>query len=82
MTSIVISISELKFTNRTNAELSLVLEPEGDVIQIPYGKTCQIVPEQKASAVLDCEIEIGSESEVTVYLAIAKHVYVDRERVR
>ena len=82
MTSSVIAISDFKFTNRTDGELSLVLEPEGDVIQVPSGKTCQIMPEQEASAGLDCEIEIGSEGEVTIYLAIAKQVYINGECVR
>ena len=82
MASLNIVISEFTFSNRSDADLSLVLEPEGDVIQVSSGKTCQIKPEQATDAGLNCEVEFGSEGEVTVYLAIVKQVYIDGERVR
>ncbi len=82
MASSVIAISDLKFSNRTDSELSLVLEPEGDVIQVPSGKTCQIASYQESGPGLNCEVEFGSEGEVTVYLAITKQVYINGERVR
>ena len=77
-----IPISALTFLNRSNSEIKLLLEPEGDVVQVPIGTSCEIKADQPTNRQLDCEIEWGANSELTVYLSVAKQVFLDGERVR
>jgi len=78
----VIPISAFTFLNRTNNEIALLLEPEGDVVHVPVGAFCEIRAGQSASSELNCEIEWGTNSELTVYLSVVKQVFLNEERVR
>ncbi len=82
MPSSTITITTFTVTNQSDREMNLMLEPEGDVIQVPCGKACQIKAESTPKAEVDCEIESASNGDLTLYLSVTKEVYVDGERVR
>ena len=76
------TITNFTVTNRSDRDIVLMLEPEGDVVHIPCGKQCQIRPERTPQAVVDCEIEYGAIGEITLYLPIVKEVYIDGTQLR
>ncbi len=77
-----LTVGTLAFTNRTGAGVTLVLEPEGDCIEVPAGQTCRIVPAATAAVVIDCEVIAASDHSITVFLAAVKEVYLGSDRIR
>lgn len=82
MSSPAIPITGFQFTNRTDSEQALILEPEGDVIWIPAGQSCQITTDGPIHGERNCEVEFGAAGELTLYLAVVKQVCIGGKRIR
>lgn len=76
------SISSFEISNNRGTHLSLVLEPEGDCIELRDGQKCRIVPAMTNAEPVDCELAIESDGSLTLYLSIAKEIFVDSVKVR
>lgn len=72
--------SRIHVYNRTEALLTVSLEPEGDCIELEPGKKCEIrLSEHDATDEL--EIEHGN-GVIAVHFAATKEVFVDGQQVR
>jgi hypothetical protein len=82
MSEAAVEISSFVITNKLGVASTLVLEPEGDCIDIAAGQACRIVPAASSSSKLDCELVVGPEGSITLYLSIVKEVYINSVKVR
>jgi hypothetical protein len=82
MTSLSVEISGFVISNKFEIDMTLVLEPEGDCIELRKGQICKIVPAMLPGSKVECELVLGSDRTITLYLPIVKEVYVDSVKVR
>jgi hypothetical protein len=82
MSALAIEITGIVIANNFGIAMTLVLEPEGDCIELAEGQVCRIIPAMLPTSKLECEVVLGSDKSITLYLSIVKEVYIDSVKVR
>jgi hypothetical protein len=82
MSALAVEITSFVFTNNFGTGITLVLEPEGDCIELAEGQACTIIPAMLPASKLECELVLGLDKSITLYLPMVKDVYVDSVKVR
>ena len=75
-------IKSIPIHNRTETEMQVFLEPEGDCITVGPKQKCEIIPEQSLDASeIELDIEYHGDS-ISLHLFAEKAVLIDGEQVR
>ena len=75
-------IKSIPIHNRSEQELHVFLEPEGDCIAVGPKQKCEIVPEQTIEvSEIELDIEYHGDS-LSIHLFVEKSVFVNGEPVR
>jgi len=82
MSELSVEVTAFVITNRFGMGITLVLEPEGDCIEIAEGEVCRIIPAMSGAAKVECEMILGSDRSITMFLSMVKEVYVNSIKVR
>ena len=77
-----ISMNAIVLTNKTESSLAYVLEPEGDVVHVPAGQSCRIVPAATPAKEIECEFVVENDKSITLFLAATKTVYLQGQQIR
>ncbi len=78
----VISINKFSLTNHSEETLTVIIEPEGDVIDVPPGVTFTIKFDHPPKKLFDFEIETALNNVMTISLLVFKEVYLNDKRIR
>ena len=82
MSALAVEITAFVIANNFGIGITLVLEPEGDCIELAKGQVCRIIPTVLPASKLECEVVLGLDKSITLYLPMVKEVYVDSIKVR